>query len=330
MGKRHSDRPARRLRFAAIALGFAIAGLSHRSAFAEQLFGTIEFGSHDFSMFPKWRHMLRAFTEEVKDCPSGACDHDEWQAIIKNLRDKSLMAQLRETNVQINRERYVADQVNWTLPDYWATPFEFLQKGGGDCEDYAIAKYMVLRDIGVPVDNMRIVVLKDLDLHVDHAVLAVYIDGRPFILDNRYSDVLPANSLHGYEPVYSINERGWWLHLPSPNPTVLARDSEERLITMKMPAAPVTGVDGQMFAVQLASLQAPSDAMRESAAIRARYSEIFADMELSIRKVDLDRKGIWYRVLAGPFASREIAIDLCAKLRAASSAAGCIVISARE
>src|SRR5262249_19729819 len=175
-------------------------------------------------------------------------------------------------------------------------------------------------------DDMRVVVLKDIDLHVDHAVLAVYINGKPFILDSRSSDIVPANSLHGYEPVYSINEHGWWLHLPSPNSTVLAR--EERLIMMKMPAAEsATDGDGQMFAAQLASLQTPTDAMRESAAILARYPNIFKEMDLSIRRVDLGRKGIWYRVMAGPFGSRDITTYILLQLCAAGTSPPCVASS---
>jgi predicted transglutaminase-like cysteine proteinase len=61
-------------------------------------------------------------------------------------------------------------------------------------------------------DDMRIVVLNDLNLRIAHAVLAVYVSGKPYILDNQISKVVPASSIHHYQPVYSINENGWWLH----------------------------------------------------------------------------------------------------------------------
>jgi predicted transglutaminase-like cysteine proteinase len=70
---------------------------------------------------------------------------------------------------------------------------------------------MALRDLGVSVDDMRIVVLNDLNLRIAHAVLAVYVSGKPYILDNQISKVVPASSIHHYQPVYSINENGWWL-----------------------------------------------------------------------------------------------------------------------
>src|SRR5262249_40139763 len=131
-----------------------------------------------------------------------------------------------------------------------------------------------------------------------------------------------------YQPVYSINEHGWWLHLPPLDSSTLARDSEELLITTQMPAAPVSGVAvGTMFAVQLASLSTKADAMQASAEIQARYSAILKDSDLNIRRVDLGAKGIWYRVLAGPFGSRNTAGSLCTQLRAASPPAACIVIA---
>ena len=281
-------------------------------------------------MFPKWLHTLQAFEEKATNCRAGQCDNNEWQTVVESLRRKDLMTQLRETNVRMNEARYIADEVNWALPDYWATPFEFLRKAGGDCEDYAIAKYMMLRDLGVATDDMRIVVLKDLKLRVDHAILAVYINGTPFILDNRYSDIMSANSLPDYQPVYSINEHGWWLHRPTPDSSTLARGSEE-LPTTKMPAAPVNGAGvGSMFAAQLASLPTDADAIRAGTGIQTRYSAILKGSDLNIRRVDLGAKGIWYRVLAGPFESRNTASSLCTRLRAASPPADCIVIATQQ
>ena len=176
-----------------------------------QLFGTAELHSNNLKMFPKWRGMLRLFENELKTCGPDQCKKTEWQAIVDRLRGKDIMAQLREINTEMNKRPYITDQVNWNLPDYWATPLQFLQKGG-DCEDFAIAKYMALRSAGVPVEDMRIVVLNDLNLGIAHAVLAVYVNASPYILDNQISKVVPASTIRHYQPVYSIIENGWWLH----------------------------------------------------------------------------------------------------------------------
>jgi predicted transglutaminase-like cysteine proteinase len=276
-------------------------------------------------MFPKWRHALEAFDDQVKTCRMTECN-GKWQAFVQRLRGKALTVQLRETNAWFNDNRYIADDVNWALPDYWATPFEFLQKAGGDCEDYAIAKYMMLRAVGVPADDMRIVVLRDISSRVDHAVLAVYVNGSPYVLDNLFSSVVPANSLGSYQPIYSINEHGWWLHRRrSDTPTVI-HESHKLLITK--PPAPRTAVrHGQIFAAQLSSSQKSSDAIRAAMSIQARHSAILEGSDLNVRKVDLGAKGIWYRTLAGPFVSRSAATSLCSQLRAASSPTDCIVIA---
>jgi predicted transglutaminase-like cysteine proteinase len=209
---------ARRLATAAVlamaaSLAGADAGAYDQLAAVNQghLFGTSEIHSSNLKMFPKWRGTLRRFGDELKSCGTGQCKKKQWQAVIEGLRSKDLMTQLRELNTEMNDKRYITDPVNWNLPDYWATPFQFLRKNG-DCEDYAISKYMALRDLGVAAEDMRIVVLNDLNLRIAHAVLAVYVNGKPYILDNQISKVVPATSIRHYQPVYSINENGWWLH----------------------------------------------------------------------------------------------------------------------
>jgi predicted transglutaminase-like cysteine proteinase len=191
--------------------GVAAAGDQVAAIDPAQLFGTSENHSSNLKMFPKWRGMLQLFEQQRKGCAAAQCRKAEWQAIVDGLRGKELMTQLREVNAEINQHPYITDPVNWNMPDYWATPFQFLQKGG-DCEDFAIAKYMALREAGVPVATMRIVVLNDLNLGIAHAVLAVYVHGDPYILDNQISKVVPARTIQHYQPVYSINEAGWWLH----------------------------------------------------------------------------------------------------------------------
>jgi predicted transglutaminase-like cysteine proteinase len=95
--------------------------------------------------------------------------------------------------------------------DVLGTPLEFLAYGG-QCQDYAIAKYVALRQAGVPADQMRIVILRATARGEDHAVLVVNVDGEAMMLDNLRTGVVPANSEASYRPYYSINESGWWQH----------------------------------------------------------------------------------------------------------------------
>ena len=121
------------------------------------------------------------------------------------------MELLDKVNIYMNRAAYIVDPVNWGIPDYWATPDEFFLKDG-DCEDYAISKYITLKRLGVDPDSMRLVILQDENLNVAHAILAVKLGKDTFILDNQVDSVLPDTQILHYRPVYSINESAWWLH----------------------------------------------------------------------------------------------------------------------
>lgn len=111
----------------------------------------------------------------------------------------SPLEQVKAVNVLINRWPYRTDMDVWGVMDYWETPVEFFQKSG-DCEDFAIAKYFALRDLGFPASQMRIVVLKDTLRNLDHAVTAVYLDGDAWILDNLSNAVLSHKRLSHYRP----------------------------------------------------------------------------------------------------------------------------------
>ena len=98
------------------------------------------------------------------------------------------------------------------IGSYWAIPAEFLKKSG-DCEDYAIVKYFTLKELGIPAENMRIVVVRDTLRNLAHAVLAVYLNGDAYILDNLSNTVLSHSRIRQYSPQYSVNESGRWAHL---------------------------------------------------------------------------------------------------------------------
>src|SRR5438046_1710044 len=78
-------------------------------------------------------------------------------------------------NSMVNRYPYIPSAANWSEPNHWETPFEFLARSG-QCQDYAIAKFMLLRAAGVPNELLRVVVLRDRRLGLDHAVTVAYID----------------------------------------------------------------------------------------------------------------------------------------------------------
>jgi predicted transglutaminase-like cysteine proteinase len=186
------------------------------------LFGTSEIRSTGMGSFTNWTGVLARFRQNqtlgAGLCASAGpgprgCQWDEWQGIVARLRGRPAIEQLREVNRTMNSHRYILDRVNWGMEDYWATVFEFLRKNG-DCEDYAISKYVTLRALGWPAEKLRIVILRDTKLDLNHAVLAAYTEEGIYIGDNQVSSIVKADRIRHYKPIYSINENAWWLHRP--------------------------------------------------------------------------------------------------------------------
>ncbi len=206
---------------AALALMIAAQPAAGRSGYPA-LFGAREVRSDNLELFTKWTAALdRAFDERrLADAPCtttvfNRCHFAAWRRVLDGLAGLDRTAQLAAVNRYMNRRRYILDPRNYGVSDYWAAPGQFLSRDG-DCEDYAIAKFMSLKALGFTNDDMRIVVVQDLNLGIAHAVLVVYLDGRALVLDNQIEDVVSADSVHHYRPIYSINERHWWLHRPRP------------------------------------------------------------------------------------------------------------------
>jgi predicted transglutaminase-like cysteine proteinase len=184
------------------------------------LFGSREVRNANLVPFQKWTGMLARQVDErtLYDGPCTArrfnrCHLQEWRNMLGTLAGLPPASQVAAVNAFMNRAPYVTDPVNYGVPDYWATPIQFLTKDG-DCEDYAIAKFISLRELGFTNDQMRIVVLDDLNLKIAHAILVVYLDGKALVLDNQIASVVPAERIRHYKPIYSINEDSWWLHRP--------------------------------------------------------------------------------------------------------------------
>lgn len=183
------------------------------------LFGKVAQGSTNLSAFPKWTGTLERYFAE-RDVAEGSCEESfftrchlkEWVRFLDGLRGKSRQTQIEEVNHYVNNVSYLTDPVNYGVPDYWAVPREHLTRRG-DCEDYAIAKFLSLRHLGFADEDLRIVILQDLNLRIPHAVLAVYVNEQAFILDNQIGTVVPASAVRHYQPVYSVNESHWWLYL---------------------------------------------------------------------------------------------------------------------
>ena len=183
-----------------------------------QLFGTREVRSSNLTLFRRWTGMLKRYIVE-RDLGEGACmdmafnrcPQSDWKAFLKELRGVDAMTQLDRVNRYVNNAPYISDPRNYSMPDYWATPREFLERGG-DCEDYAIVKFMALRVLGWANGDLRIVVVNNLIQRTSHAVLIAYVDGAAWVLDNQIGLVVASERIKHLQLIFSLNEDSWWRH----------------------------------------------------------------------------------------------------------------------
>jgi len=213
-----------RVRVAAIFVVVAVLSLPGQRAEAKEQVQLSFLNSHEIRsantrVFAKWRAALKRYSEErvrehARKCKATlfkACYYKDWEKFLDEIRRADKWDQLAAVNRYMNTRRYISDSRNWGVNDYWATPGEFMARSG-DCEDFAIAKYLSLRQLGWSEDELRVAVVRDLSLNVNHAVLIVYYDGRTWLLDNQIQRVVETESVRHYRPVFSINEKYWWRH----------------------------------------------------------------------------------------------------------------------
>lgn len=141
---------------------------------------------------------------------------EDWDKMIENAKNESLINQLQMVNDFFNKIPYKTDMSHWKKKDYWATPIEFMGTNGGDCEDYAIAKYFSLIKLGIPDSKLRITYVSyskaNSNYDQAHMVLSYYhkAGGEPVILDNINKTLQPASKRNDLKPVYSFNASGLW------------------------------------------------------------------------------------------------------------------------
>jgi len=136
-----------------------------------------------------------------------------WRKVINRVKGGTDLEKLVAVNDFFNQMDFVDDIEHWGKNDYWATPIEFLGTRGGDCEDFTIAKYFSLRELGVPDEKLRLVYVKALKLDQHHMVLAYYhkLTGVPVLLDNLDKQLKPASKRRDLLPIYSFNAKNLWL-----------------------------------------------------------------------------------------------------------------------
>ncbi|MBD5770231.1 transglutaminase-like cysteine peptidase [Marinomonas sp. SM2066] len=136
-----------------------------------------------------------------------------WRKLIEDAKPLTVIDQLTQVNDFFNQMEFVDDIDLWHKEDYWATPIEFLGMQAGDCEDFTIAKYFALRELGVPDEKLRLVYVKSLTLNQHHMVVAYYHKPTsiPVLLDNIDKELKPASKRNDLLPIYSFNAENLWL-----------------------------------------------------------------------------------------------------------------------
>lgn len=168
----------------------------------------------------------------------------DWRGLLADVRGQSEAEKLRQVNEHFNRRiRWVEDRELWQQEDYWATLLETLAQGAGDCEDFAIAKYVSLLLAGVQESKLRLTYVRMQQPGeaepLAHMILAYYPEpgAEPLILDNLDELIRPAARRPDLTPVYSFNATHLWLrgtHASSADPT--ARISRWRDVLARLQA----------------------------------------------------------------------------------------------
>ena len=151
------------------------------------------------------KETLAACRSGDRPCPAAA---RRFLSIVEHARQREGRARLGEINRAINLSiRPMSDLAQYGVEDYWAAPLEALSSGAGDCEDYAIAKYVALEESGIAPADLQLEIVRDVEHQKTHAVVAVRYKGEWLILDNRTLMIVNAEETH-YYPLLTLDHEG--------------------------------------------------------------------------------------------------------------------------
>jgi predicted transglutaminase-like cysteine proteinase len=152
------------------------------------------------------RDVLARCRADADTCPFPARN---FLAIVAQGRAHSGRARLGIINRAVNLAiRPMSDLEQWGVIDRWSAPLDTFTTGLGDCEDYAIAKYVALQEAGIAVDDVKLVIVRNLAAGEDHAVVAARLDGAWIILDNRWLTMLGDRDMPQTVPLFVLDDAG--------------------------------------------------------------------------------------------------------------------------
>ncbi len=167
---------------------------------------------------PLWTDFMARQTKALESL--SACEQDRtvcspemerWANLIQSLRGENRLRQIITVNRWFNRQTYKYDEYAYQTLDHWADTGEFLAQRG-DCEDYALAKYFTLRQLGFTAEELKITVVYDSIKYLNHAVLMVYMDKTRYMLDMNSDSTDPDPMDYRYQTVYTFNENKAWFY----------------------------------------------------------------------------------------------------------------------
>jgi predicted transglutaminase-like cysteine proteinase len=210
----------------AMGAGLGASKLAVSSAVAPQStepFGLSTQPVHNGGLLAKWLKVARRIDDEKVQL--ALCDGDRERcaseaalqllAIVDSGRNRDGRARLGEINRGINLAIHPkSDLAQFGEIDVWSSPLVTFYRGAGDCEDYAIAKFVALGMAGIPAEDLRIVVLTDTIQDEGHAVVAARLDGHWLILDNARMAMVEDGSARNYRPLFVIDQNGVMKYSP--------------------------------------------------------------------------------------------------------------------
>src|SRR5262249_40249715 len=165
----------------------------------------------------KWLGVMQRLDDEGVQL--ALCDGDrehcasdaalQFLAIVDTGRQREGRARLGEINRAVNLAiRATSDQAQFGESDVWSSPLVTFYRGAGDCEDYAIAKFVALRMAGIAAEDLRIVVTADVLSGDGQAVAAVRLAGHWLIPDNRRMAMVEDIHVKNSRPLFVIDQFG--------------------------------------------------------------------------------------------------------------------------
>jgi len=178
------------------------------------LFGSRETAvGHPCVYLPKSSVLDRAFDDAPYLAEAAASSAQaRWQMLLADLSMRSPELRIAAVDCFINSFAWIDDDRLYRKADYWATPSEFLANEAGDCEDFAIVKYVGLAQLGFSEDRLRIALVYDRRRNLQHALTIVYWNGDALILDSLAEDPLSHTKVTRYRPICSFNRHQLWVH----------------------------------------------------------------------------------------------------------------------